>query len=342
MEKIIIWGSGQGFEKRKEGIKEKYQIVAFVDNNCKNDSIVKDGIKYICPDQIINMQYDFVLICSMKYEASIRYQLIYKYGIEKSKIKCIDNILNCKEEKNIEVETIIYESCNQYKKMNKRPSFNIIDGEMWLLCDDFKQEAGNPLLHYFAQDIWGAQRVLQNMPAEHYDIGSRLDGFISHLLVFLEKVNYIDIRPLPYKIKGLEFLQADATNLENIPDNSINSLSSFHAVEHFGLGRYGDPIDPEACFKAMKAFVRVLAPGGILYFGVPIGPKDKVIFNAHRIFNPMTIIDGFEGLKLLEFSVIKGNSPNYENVDMKYVEDTIRNLPDYSCGLFMFTKEPKN
>ena len=91
-------------------------------------------------------------------------------------------------------------------------------------------------------------------------LGRDWGGFIAYLLSFRQdkKTVMIDIRPLPQKIDGLEFIQADATNLDRIASESIDSLSSLHALEHFGLGRYGDPIDPEASFKAMKAMQRVL------------------------------------------------------------------------------------
>ena len=87
-------------------------------------------------------------------------------------------------------------------------------------------------------------------------------------------------------------------------NNSLESLSSLHAVEHFGLGRYGDSIDPDACFKAMKAMQRVLKPEGILYFSVPIGKREKLCFNAHRIFDPFTITDTFNELSLINFYYI--------------------------------------
>ena len=59
------------------------------------------------------------------------------------------------------------------------------------------------------------------------------------------------------------------------------SISSF---EHDGLGRYGDPVDPEGDLKAM-AYMRdrVVKPGGALLLAMPSG-GDFIEFNAHRIF----------------------------------------------------------
>lgn len=73
-------------------------------------------------------------------------------------------------------------------------------------------EAGTTTGHYFHQDVWAAKRVKQKDPDRHFDISSRLDGFISHLLLFMD-VHMIDIRPLHSDVEGLNFIQADATEL---------------------------------------------------------------------------------------------------------------------------------
>lgn len=58
------------------------------------------------------------------------------------------------------------------------------------------------------------------------------------------------------------------------------SISSF---EHDGLGRYGDPLDPDADLAAIRRMKRIIQPGGLLYLAVPVG-RDKVVWNAHRIY----------------------------------------------------------
>lgn len=139
---------------------------------------------------------------------------------------------------------------------------------------------------------------------------------------------------LPY----VDFIQADATNLEGIPDGSINSISALCSLEHFGLGRYGDSVDPEACFKAFKAMQRVLGKGGHCYVAVPIG-KEHIEFNAHRIFYAQTIIDEFSDCKLIDFSC------NTLNRNMKLIH--VRNIHQFDeevnnrgnrFGLFEFIK----
>lgn len=58
---------------------------------------------------------------------------------------------------------------------------------------DFDDSAG-ALGVYFHQDLWAARKIYSRRPAEHVDMGSRIDGFIAHLLVFM-KVSVADDHP---------------------------------------------------------------------------------------------------------------------------------------------------
>jgi hypothetical protein len=215
--------------------------------------------------------------------------------------------------------------------MNPRPTFQITFTDLFPILTDAGESAGSIGGHYFHQDLWAARKIRERMPERQIDIGSRIDGFITHLLVFMP-VTIVDIRPLTSTVSGLTFLQDDATELAQFPTGSVDSLSSLHVAEHFGLGRYSDPIDPDACFKFMKALERVLAPNGRLYFSVPCG-RERVEFNAHRVFAPQTILDSFPGLQLVSFSAVGDDGNFYENADPAAVAKY-----ELGCGLFEFTK----
>lgn len=197
---------------------------------------------------------------------------------------------------------------------------------------DRYESAGNLPRHYFWQDLWGARKIFRSGVKRHYDIGSRLDGFIAHCLPFCEIV-MLDIRPLSMQIQNLQFQQTNCMDMNQISDGSIASLSSFHAIEHFGLGRYGDPIDPLGHQKAFAEMKRIVCDDGSIYFGVPIGIQ-RIEFNAHRIFDPLEIIRLFEGFELVEFSAIDDNDAFHENV----AAGNYRTLK-YGCGLFHFKKK---
>lgn len=196
---------------------------------------------------------------------------------------------------------------------------------------DFQESAGTATGHYFHQDLWAAKKIYSRRPSSHIDVGSRIDGFIAHLLTFME-VTVVDLRPLEQQIEGLHFERMDATTMGGFADDSIESLSSLHALEHFGLGRYGDPVDPDACFTAMRSLARVLRPGGRLYLSVPIG-RERLEFNAHRIFRPRTVVEAVPQLELVSFSAVDEEGMLQLNAELERFDDAA-----YSCGLFEFTK----
>lgn len=184
---------------------------------------------------------------------------------------------------------------------------------------------------YFHQDLWAARKVFARRPARHVDVGSRIDGFVAHLLVFMP-VEVIDIRSLEASVRGLAFLQEDATTLARFAPGSLPSISSLHAVEHFGLGRYGDPVSPEGWRLGMLALARVLAPGGRLYFSVPIG-RERLRFNAHRIFSPKTVLETFSDLRLASFSAVDEAGDLVEDAEPGRFSGA-----HHVMGLFEFTR----
>lgn len=198
------------------------------------------------------------------------------------------------------------------------------------LVDRF-EPAGRVSRHYFWQDLWAARKIFALGMQRHYDIGSRLDGFIAHCLTFTEVV-MLDIRPLPIQIPGLVFQEANCMNMKHILDRSITSLSSLHAIEHFGLGRYGDPVDPLGHEKAIMEIQRVVGCNGHILFSVPIGIQ-RLEFDGHRVFDPFEIIRLFAKCDLKEFSYIDDENVLHENVNIK-------NCPtlNFGCGLYHFQK----
>jgi SAM-dependent methyltransferase len=202
---------------------------------------------------------------------------------------------------------------------------------LYPITADRHQAGGIASGHYFHQDLWAARKIFERRPERHVDVASRVDGFIAHLLVFMP-VEILDIRTIQSDVVGLRFVQGDGATLDGFEDSSLDSVSSLHALEHFGLGRYGDPIDARACFQAMSAFARVLRPGGRLYMGVPIG-RERVEFNAHRVFAPATVLEGFRSLELLSFSAVDDKGKLRENGEPSDFAGA-----RYACGLFEFTK----
>lgn len=195
--------------------------------------------------------------------------------------------------------------------------------------------AGSARGHYFLQDVWAAQHVYRFQPEMHVDVASRIDGFVGHVLSFC-KVEYVDIRPLEALVPGLSWVNGSICELP-YADCSVQSLSCLHVIEHIGLGRYGDQIDPDGWKRGLSELSRVLAPDGQLLVGTPCG-RPRTIFHAHRIFSPAQIVDALPDLTLLEFSIIPSDSALQWTESHSFEE---ARCLDYGCGLFRFTRRRK-
>lgn len=198
------------------------------------------------------------------------------------------------------------------------------------LFDNTKKTSFDP--HYTYHPAWAARIVARNKPSKHIDISSILH--FSTLVSAFVPVEFYDYRPAEVRLSNLACKEGDLTALP-FADGSVESLSCMHTIEHIGLGRYGDPLDPEGDMKAAKELARVLRPGGTFLFVTPLG-NPRIEFNAHRVYSYAQVLDLFKGLTLKEFSLIPDDFKKHgliENADPK-----IADTQTWSCGCFWFTK----
>jgi hypothetical protein len=219
-------------------------------------------------------------------------------------------------------------------------------GEMgWVPClHDKREQSGAISTEYFAQDLFVAQKVFAAGPRVHLDIGSRIDGFVAHVATF-RPVTVVDIRPNAARIPNITFLQADLMSPPDSMKESYDSVSCLHTLEHFGLGRYGDPIDPLGYIAGLRNMAHLIAPSGVFYLSVPVG-RERVEFNAHRVFHPQSIIEAALGsdlaLEAIRFVTHKGLHADWDGSPEHL--DSI-GQSDYHLGIFTFhkrTPDPTN
>ncbi len=169
--------------------------------------------------------------------------------------------------------------------INKKSSIDLFGFPLPIL-NEFNSSAGNSSGDYFHQDLLVANFVFKKKPKVHLDIGSRVDGFITHLLSFEQKTVLGDIRPLKISNPNLSFVFIDLTQkLDSNATVNYQSISCLHAIEHMGLGRYGDPINACGHYMAISNLSKILADDGDLYLSFPIGKKSRIEYNAHRIIS---------------------------------------------------------
>ncbi len=183
--------------------------------------------------------------------------------------------------------------------------------------------------HYVYHPAWATRIIKDINPSKHIDISSTLH-FCSQLSAYVP-VDFYDYRPANLTLPNLKTLKGDLMNLD-FSDNSVESISCMHTVEHIGLGRYGDPIDPIGDLKAIEELKRVVAKGGSLLFVVPVG-KARIQFNAHRIYSFEMILSCFEGFELKNFSLITDLGDFIWNANPEIVSNQ-----KYGCGCFWLIK----
>ncbi len=221
---------------------------------------------------------------------------------------------------------------NNFKKLNNSKRFKIAWKDRYPCLHD--RTSNTPFdRHYVFHTAWASRILAQTRPKKHVDISSSI-YFATQVSAFIP-VEFYDYRPAELNLSGLKSLKADLLSLP-FEDNSITSLSCMHVIEHIGLGRYGDLMDPDGDLKAINELRRVLAQGGELLFVVPIG-QPKIMFNAHRIYSYTQIVDYFSELKLIEFTLIP-DAPE-EGGLIKNATKEMADRQEYGCGCFLFKKE---
>lgn len=166
-----------------------------------------------------------------------------------------------------------------------------------VLCE-FNSQAESASGHYYHQDLYVANCIYRSNPEIHFDVGSKVDSFIAHLLSFDQRVVVGDIRPIEIPSPLVSFYRFHLMNSSYNLTDSFDSISCLHALEHMGLGRYGDPVDPFGHHKAIRNLVSRLSPDGTLYLSHPCGRIGRIEYNAHRVISLIEMKHLFDSLSL--------------------------------------------
>jgi len=183
--------------------------------------------------------------------------------------------------------------------------------------------------HYVIQAWWASACIAKIMPSKHIDVSSNV-AFVAQLSAILP-VEFYEFNPPQLNLPGLSVKKA---SLEMLPfsDDSIESVSCLHVLEHIGLGRYGDPIDPLGMEKSCRELARVIQPGGHLLVSFPVG-RERIEFNSQRVIHPSRVASLFPSLTLVEFSMVSDQRDFVENADLSKAQ-----YQEYACGLYHLIK----
>lgn len=228
------------------------------------------------------------------------------------------------------------ESYFRFAKTNSK-SIGFQIKSLYPFFSDRYEQAGSARGHYFHQDLHVAQKIFSASPRIHADVGSRMDGFVAHVATF-RPIEVMDIRPLNHNISNINFVQLDLMIGNEKFIEKYDSLSCLHTLEHLGLGRYGDPINPSGHLDGFNNLYKMLAKDGILYFSVPIG-EQRIEFNAHRVFSISYLLEMFaDKFVIKSFSYVDDGGELHKDIELSI--DLIKSNCNcnYGCGIFELVK----
>lgn len=81
----------------------------------------------------------------------------------------------------------------------------------------------------------------------------------------------------------------------------FDTIASFSSLEHAGLGRYGDPINPNGDIEAVRQIHCMLKPDGLFFLSLPTNDdgSSHIEYNAHRVYGKARLDILFEGWRYL-------------------------------------------
>ncbi|NBP00918.1 MAG: DUF268 domain-containing protein [Proteobacteria bacterium] len=149
------------------------------------------------------------------------------------------------------------------------------------------------MMHLVAQKVLLEIRVSNSNLNKLLDVGSQF-SFISFAASFFE-VTYLEPRfeGLNLNVQNICNLKGFSGEAQNLPfeKETFDVITSLHAIEHFGLGRYGDTLDYYGDQKGIKEFCRVLKDDGFLITGVPTAITSRIELNGQRVYSPKDFSD---------------------------------------------------
>ena len=263
----------------------------------------------------------------MKLYLQCIYRLLVLFGIDP--LKTINVVKGC---------VFYFRDLHMLRQQWKASNIRFRLGKPYPCFGERFSESGTAKGHYFHQDLLVSRRIFVNKPKLHVDVGSRIDGFVAHVASFRD-IEVFDVRSLTTNIPNVKFVRADL--METIGEDLVDycdSLSCLHALEHFGLGRYGDTLKYDGYVDALNNMHKILEHHGKFYLSVPIGPQ-RIEFNAHRVFSLQYLLDLFKEKYVLDYFSYVDDQGNLHN-NANLTEDKVRNNfgCSYGCGIFEMTK----
>lgn len=116
-------------------------------------------------------------------------------------------------------------------------------------------------------------------------LGSNTPWYESIILFYGGKPITVEYNKLISEYPDLKVMTVEEYKNNPIKFDYLFSISS---IEHDGLGRYGDPLNPFGDLETMQQCKSMLDENGLFFLSIPVGP-DELVWNAHRIYGKIRL-----------------------------------------------------
>jgi hypothetical protein len=117
---------------------------------------------------------------------------------------------------------------------------------------------------------------------------------------------FTNITTSDYEVRKVEDDRIKFVHANELGETKFDLIISFSSIEHDGLGRYGDPINPYGPFNAVDEFHESLNNNGCLLCGIPVLPEEKkqqpslIQGHCHVIFSRKSVEKLFRKFKMID------------------------------------------
>ncbi len=141
-----------------------------------------------------------------------------------------------------------------------------------------------------------------------YEIRNKKVAVVGSLMPWIEAMllnNNNIVTTVEYNVPIVNFTNLNATSYWDFQktDEMYDCIITFSSVEHSGLGRYGDPLDPDGDIKTMYDIHKNLKENGLLLWGAPVG-HDALVWNEHRVYGKLRLPLLFQNFDEVEWVAV--------------------------------------
>lgn len=198
----------------------------------------------------------------------------------------------------------------EWLRENPPPGFGVESSGM------YREDGIHPTGSYVLECVFAAEMLHKVRARRILDVGSYRLFTIGLCAAWETEVTVLEIREVPDELCGSEVRVVGDIKEISLPVR-YDAVVSLCALEHFGLGKYGEEFDINADRKAIGNIADSLVAGGHFIFTTTIGEKAIVWFNAHRVYSheilhDMAEANGFDIVK--ERVILIGNDTSFQEL----------------------------